>query len=444
MKEGSANRGGKQGRVISVSSRRSIAVKAGGAASRLLCSSPVTRVFGLALPVCLERFKRLLRGRARKCWFCGNAAGFITLGQVDGRQEPTDFCEREVGCRPHPQSNIQFSTEDSTMKRSTKKVIAVMTTVAALASQAAPVLACGGGGGGYGGRIFSRPSTSYSRPVSYASPTYASSSYRYSQPNYGYPSSTTMQSQFGSVPQRVLSAAPQQVVQQRPTQVQSAPVQSTQAQPVQGQLNQGQIAQSQPVQNQTVQNPTGQNSTVQNQSVQTQSNVGQSTTTPQSVNTAPSANQVAQNQQATTNGNAPTQQANTTVSSEQSALQMLASIAAPAPTPSQNQASSSSIPQFAPAAAKQPEHVGTWTATLPNRASIRLQLGTDGKFSWTATQEGKTSTFAGDYRVAEGRLLLVRSGDRQELKGTWSGNLQSGFNFKLDGTKDSGLDFQKS
>lgn len=104
------------------------------------------------------------------------------------------------------------------------------------------------------------------------------------------------------------------------------------------------------------------------------------------------------------------------------------------------------VPQFQPAApqadARQP-HVGQWKASLPNDASVRLELKPGGAFRWVAKSRGKVSTFEGDYTVTDGRLTLVRSGDRQELEGAWRATSRGGYTFCLDGAKDGGLNFSR-
>ena len=283
------------------------------------------------------------------------------------------------------------------MKRSTFKTIAMVTSLTALTSQSLAVAACGGGGGYRGGF-----SGGYSQPAV----SYAPASTGYPQPSlapsrHAYPSSASAPSQFSNVQHPVLSVAPAQ----RPSRTQTASAQQTSPS----------ITANQSVPNQLTAQPSE-----PSEPPQTSGNSSQTSTPP-----------------AQTESESPK-------SPEVSALQMLASITTASAASSENPTSPSDEPQFASATISEPEHVGNWTATLPNQATIQLQLDADGKFSWSATRNGKTSTFAGDYRVDSGRLTLVRDGDRQQLKGAWIGDLQSGFKFKLDGSKDSGLDFQRS
>ena len=88
-------------------------------------------------------------------------------------------------------------------------------------------------------------------------------------------------------------------------------------------------------------------------------------------------------------------------------------------------------------------HVGTWSASTSNGASITLNLNSNGAFSWVAKVNGKTTRFDGNYTLENGTLTLARSSDNQKLSGSIAFG-GSGFNFKLDGAKDNGLNFQQS
>ena len=129
---------------------------------------------------------------------------------------------------------------------------------------------------------------------------------------------------------------------------------------------------------------------------------------------------------------------------ESSALQMLASIGNSAGTTEPSAASSPQIPEFGPASNGQPvEHVGTWSVNLPGNQSVRLDLNSDGSFSWTATKNGSSSVFKGQYRMEKDRLTLVRSNDLKQMAGSWMGGGEA-FTFKLDGATTGGLAFKKS
>ncbi len=137
---------------------------------------------------------------------------------------------------------------------------------------------------------------------------------------------------------------------------------------------------------------------------------------------APTQPQVAPQQQA------PVQQPQAPANARTSALQALGGFAPPQT-----------------AQAPTPAHVGNWTATLGNGASVRLVLQADGAFSWSATNKaGKASTFQGSYTVGNGSLTLTRGTDNQKLAGgmTTSGN--DAFSFKLTGNNAAGINFTRS
>jgi len=108
-----------------------------------------------------------------------------------------------------------------------------------------------------------------------------------------------------------------------------------------------------------------------------------------------------------------------------------AAVAPAAEAPAANDAASSSS-----------RHVGTWRATLPANVVIELQLGDGGSFTWNVQKDGKTTSFAGQYRVTDGRLTLVRSNDLQKMAGNWTPS-DNGFTFRLDGANNGGLDFRR-
>lgn len=86
-------------------------------------------------------------------------------------------------------------------------------------------------------------------------------------------------------------------------------------------------------------------------------------------------------------------------------------------------------------------HVGQWKASIPNNATVQLTLNADGSFAWVAVNGDKTSSFEGSYTVSGGALTLVRSSDNQKLAGQLTPTQDGGMNFKLNGTKDAGLNF---
>ena len=130
----------------------------------------------------------------------------------------------------------------------------------------------------------------------------------------------------------------------------------------------------------------------------------------------------------------------------QSALQMLASLGGQNVAEGQAEGSDSAnsdfaLPQFTAApAASQPRQAGTWQVALPGNQMIQLVLNNDSSFVWTATKDGKSSSFDGRYILENGRLTLVRSNDLQQMSGSWN-QTERGASFKLDGTNSSALEF---
>ena len=133
---------------------------------------------------------------------------------------------------------------------------------------------------------------------------------------------------------------------------------------------------------------------------------------------------------------------------ELSALQMLASISgeeAPnAETVAQPAVSvAAEVPEFSAAATPSAgTHVGSWTVNLPGNQKIVLVLNEDSSFNWNASKDGKSSSFAGQYRLEGDRLTLVRSSDLQQMAGSWNGE-GANFTFKLDGATTSGMAFSR-
>ncbi len=131
--------------------------------------------------------------------------------------------------------------------------------------------------------------------------------------------------------------------------------------------------------------------------------------------------------------------------SQPSALEMLASITLDEVSTESVEATVAEIPEFTAAATSMSQveaHVGIWSVTLPGNQSVTLELGADGNFKWTATKDGKSSNFDGQFRLEGERLTLVRSQDLQQMAGNWSG-ADGNFTFKLDGATNSGLAFAR-
>ena len=89
-----------------------------------------------------------------------------------------------------------------------------------------------------------------------------------------------------------------------------------------------------------------------------------------------------------------------------------------------------------------PSHLGTWRATTRGQATVTLTLNSDSSFNWVANNQGKSSQFSGTFTLSEGKLTLARSSDNQKLTGDFA-FAGSGFNFKLAGAKDNGLNFAR-
>lgn len=249
------------------------------------------------------------------------------------------------------------------------------------------------GGGGYGG--------GYHRPVHYAQPQYRPAPHTHPQP----------QPQFAQP-----SIPPQQMF----------PNGSAPSQTIHGQLPQGQsFPQGQPLPQQQV-------ATAPQGAQQVPAGA------PQQQAQQPIAQQAASQRPQTapiqaTPAQTPATQTPAAADASMTALQILAGMSAP-------QASSAETASLPPAQPQADPRTGAWVAKLGNGASIRLDLRADGSFLWTATQNGKTSSFEGSYAIAGDSMTLSRSSDNQKLAGKLTDGA-SGFNFKLDGANDSGLDF---
>lgn len=132
---------------------------------------------------------------------------------------------------------------------------------------------------------------------------------------------------------------------------------------------------------------------------------------------------------------------------EDSALKLLDSMVgnrAQAPTANQQQSEAATNSSVAPASTNRlPSHLGKWIAILPETQRVDLQLREQGTFSWTATKNGKSSTFEGQYLLQNGRLILVRSNDLQQMSGSWTATEQ-GFDFHLEGANTGSLNFVRT
>ena len=125
----------------------------------------------------------------------------------------------------------------------------------------------------------------------------------------------------------------------------------------------------------------------------------------------------------------------------QTALQLLGSMSQREVSQATSDSSEQQIPQFAPSVSQ--SHIGVWKVDISDNQSVKLTLNADDTFVWTATKQGKASTFNGEYRLKDGLLKLVRKGDLQQMSGTWKGK-DSQFIFQLQGSSTAGLGFTRS
>ncbi|MGI9473723.1 MAG: hypothetical protein ACR2NZ_19435 [Rubripirellula sp.] len=307
------------------------------------------------------------------------------------------------------------------MKRSIKSTLAAA-TLALTASSTLTADACD-----RGGRISIGRSYGYSSPrptyPQYARPTY-------SQPAYGQPTYSQPQPVYGQTQPRYSQPA----VAPRPVSSIGRPLsQPVPQRQVPQQVTPQRVA-PQPVASQGVARRP-----IASQGV----NQARVNPAPASQTAAPARPPAARQQAAPQSAPQATPQSN----AANSALQLLASMNTPAmtqptsPAPTTAAQDTNQIPQFStptdPAAGI---HVGTWKVALPGNQSVQLTLNDDRSFSWTATKQGRSSSFDGQYRLESGRLTLVRSSDLQQMAGSWTGQ-EAKFTFKLDGATTSGLAF---
>ena len=125
----------------------------------------------------------------------------------------------------------------------------------------------------------------------------------------------------------------------------------------------------------------------------------------------------------------------------QTALQLLGSMSQREVSQTKSDSSEQQIPQFVPSVSQ--SHIGVWKVDISDNQSVKLTLNADDTFVWTATKQGKASTFNGEYRLKDGLLKLVRKGDLQQMSGTWKGK-DSQFIFQLQGSSTAGLGFIRS
>ena len=125
---------------------------------------------------------------------------------------------------------------------------------------------------------------------------------------------------------------------------------------------------------------------------------------------------------------------------DQLSSQLLRSITTPDPGDD-----APAVPAAAPARpADAASLAGNWTATRADSATIKLALGSDGKFVWAVDQNGKPQQFSGTYSVSD-NLLVLKQGNNPVMVGQVDLQASNRFNFKLagDNPSDPGLTFQR-
>ena len=110
----------------------------------------------------------------------------------------------------------------------------------------------------------------------------------------------------------------------------------------------------------------------------------------------------------------------------------------PPPNPDPSQADTSSTSSPPPR-----DLTGHWKAKGAGGSTVELTLNPDGRFTWTATVNGQTRSFSGQYTVG-GELLTLVSDNGPAIVGRITG-VGDGFAFKLigSGPGDPGLTFTR-
>ncbi len=127
---------------------------------------------------------------------------------------------------------------------------------------------------------------------------------------------------------------------------------------------------------------------------------------------------------------------------DQLSSQLLRSLTTPDPT------DDAPVVPATPAAPARPADaaslVGNWAATRSDKATIKLALGSDGKFVWAVDQNGKPQQFSGTYSVSD-NLLVLKQGNNPVMVGQVDLQAANRFNFKLagDNPSDPGLTFER-
>ncbi len=107
--------------------------------------------------------------------------------------------------------------------------------------------------------------------------------------------------------------------------------------------------------------------------------------------------------------------------------------------------SDASIPDFTPVSttaspSQSPEYIGEWSARVGNASEVQLELDASGAFVWSASSNGKVSSFRGSFTVDNGALKLLRE-DNQQLVGSFQMSNSDAFSFKV--ANANGLQFQR-
>ncbi|MCU0876406.1 MAG: hypothetical protein MUF06_01255 [Pirellulaceae bacterium] len=367
------------------------------------------------------------------------------------------------------------------MSRSLKSLVLVLASAGVVVFPAVDAQACGGKGGGGGYRVAYRPAYNYqynyaacpTQPRVVQQPIHQQPFPQQQFPQQGQFPQQQFPEQPGQFPQQAGQLPPQQasfaqqgVAPQGVQQPGVAPQQFGQQQVAQQQFGQQQVAgrqvslqvsgqqsstpaqvaavgalntlapaqtaQAQP--QQFAQAPAAQPSI--NQSSAAQPTFAQAprqqqpVSQPQAIQAQPAPSQVAQPQAPQTV--APQATSSAAQSAQQQALNALLGVG-----PSEATASQSTAVVPPPAAPQVPQ--GDFSAALSNGARIHLNLSPSGSFVWTTTKDGKTSQFEGTFSLAGGQLQLQRA-DKHNLEGVFTPS-DNGFNLKLQGQTDGGLNF---
>lgn len=92
-----------------------------------------------------------------------------------------------------------------------------------------------------------------------------------------------------------------------------------------------------------------------------------------------------------------------------------------------------------------PTMTGSWKASRADGTTVTLRLLNDGKFEWTASKAGRTTTLAGTYTLKDGELKLVSSKGKKTLEGklTPAGDGRFDLKLKWQDPQEAGLSFQR-